>query len=146
MLSYYTIILEGKNLQEEDRLKAFSIAKYENKVSKYSKTHGFKKIREYVYLEQASIKEFLINTLFGKDDQYQLANGMPWFNAEEGVNWAKALIEFFQNNKGGVKNKENLIIDLQNAQQVFEWALENKLRWHFTIKYQEEQENKENVS
>ncbi len=144
MLSFYTIVLENKNLHEDDRLKAYAFAENERKISKWAKTLNLKKLRELVFIEKGPIKEFLISTLFGNDDQLQLANGMPWFDAKEGLEWTKGLIDFFEENPGGIKNREGVLMDLKNCEQVFKWADENNIRWHFTIKYEEPEQLPDN--
>jgi hypothetical protein len=105
----------------------------------YFESSAFADASDYLHsvAEQLHIKSFY--ELFSYEDQNDLCppgyeeTEVPWFDAQEGIEWLTVVIEHVHANPEAVEEAEQLVQDLTDCQDVLSRAKAAGAKWHFVM-------------
>lgn len=58
-----------------------------------------------------------------------------WYAPEEGLQLARGLVRYLEQNAGALPNTDAVLEDLREYERVFEKLVEKKVRWHFAVDF-----------
>lgn len=121
MSTAYFIVFDSDDPGFDTYVDGKMLTKRLDDVNKIAKRLGLKQLEDYAFQDLSE---------FGGPD-------MPpeWFEAEEGVNWASAILKFIQANLNTVGDLEAVGEDLEDYIRVFQEAAARGLLWHLELDF-----------
>ncbi len=110
-----------------------ALSRSEEPLAAISQKIGVRPLMEFFSTDASELTDFALDAGMGAEDLQALPAQASWFDPDEGLRTARALIDELQGNSVAIERLDLVIADLKDIVRILEEAKRRGLQWHLAV-------------